>query len=265
MKTAFLRLAPFWIFALFGPVVAGAPSGDSAAEPAALPYRFLLVINDQWKDPGSEVIHDVDEFAVICALLKDWGLPFDIYRLDQQHFDAYHLLDESGRPLYGTIIWDAPGAKLSAEQSGLLRSFVAEDGVGLIAFSDTVETPVIAELTGVTAKGRYLSADRLGFEGEHFITRGVGEAPDPPPLPAVLQADLKKAPQSDLIGGVDVEIDGATVIARRGAHPALAARRVPNGGKAVWFDAERSTDQIFHQRFRDLFKRSLVWANGYAL
>ena len=92
---------------------------------------------------------------MLVALLKNWGLPFDIYRLDQQRFDAYHLLDPAGRPLHGTIIWDAPGAVLDDEGSALLRTLVAERGVGLVAFSDTVATPIVAELTGLRADGRY--------------------------------------------------------------------------------------------------------------
>ena len=79
-----------------------------AGEP--LPYRFLLVISNQWKDPASQVIEDGGEFNTLAALMKSWGLPFDILRLDQQRLDNYHLLDRDGRPRYGTIIWDAgPG------------------------------------------------------------------------------------------------------------------------------------------------------------
>ena len=61
----------------------------AAAAPPALPYRFLLVIHDQWQDPASEVIQERNEFSMLCALLRSWGLPFDIHRLDQQRFDAY--------------------------------------------------------------------------------------------------------------------------------------------------------------------------------
>src|SRR5258706_16472397 len=95
-------------------------NGQRGGIPPPLPYRFLLVINDQGKDPASEVIDETSEFSMLCALLKSWGLPFDIYRLDQQRFDAYHLLDRSGRSLHGTIIWDAPGVQLDVEAVDLL-------------------------------------------------------------------------------------------------------------------------------------------------
>jgi hypothetical protein len=57
----------------------------------------------------------------------------------------------------------------------------------------------------------------------------------------------------------------ATVLARRGEHPALTARQIAGGGKVVWLDAERTTAQLHRQRVRDVFKRALVWVNGYAL
>ncbi len=75
-----------------------------AAQP---PYRFRLVLSDQWKDPASHVIEGGgDEFPVLVTLLKTWR-PFEVLRLDQPRLDRYHLLDREGRPRYGTIIWAA--------------------------------------------------------------------------------------------------------------------------------------------------------------
>src|SRR5450759_1287093 len=71
---------------------------------AAPPYRFLLVVGNQWEDDGSFLIERSGEFQVTAALLKTWGLPFDILRLDQQTMDRYHLLQRDGSPRYGTII-----------------------------------------------------------------------------------------------------------------------------------------------------------------
>src|SRR5205809_773817 len=97
-------------WALIGASVLSWFNARAAEKPEQpLPYRFLLVIGDQWSDPASEVIEGTSEFSMLCALLKSWGLPFDIHRLDQQRFDAYHLLDRNGQPRHGTIIWDAPG------------------------------------------------------------------------------------------------------------------------------------------------------------
>ena len=98
---------------------------------APLPYRFLLVISDQWKDPSSYIIGDGGEFQIMAALLKSWGLPFDIMRLDQQRLDKYHLLDRDGRPRYGTIIWDAGPSGLEDKGLSLVPELVKDYRTGL--------------------------------------------------------------------------------------------------------------------------------------
>ena len=89
-----------------------------------LPYRFLLVISDQWKDDASLVIQPPNDFQFLAALLKTWGLPFDILRLDQQRLDRYHLLDREGRPLYGTILWNTGAAKVPDQDLDVLEGLV---------------------------------------------------------------------------------------------------------------------------------------------
>src|SRR5574340_662953 len=90
-----------------GLLLAAALVTGAASQTTSLPYRFLLVISDQWKDPASYVVEGADEFPMVASLLKAWNLPFEILRLDQQRLDRYHLLERDGRPRYGTIIWDA--------------------------------------------------------------------------------------------------------------------------------------------------------------
>jgi hypothetical protein len=99
------------------------------------------------------VIDEGSEFQVLAALLKSWGLPFEILRLDQQRLDKYHLLDRDGRPRYGTIIWDAG----HGEGLDVLRELVKQHGVSLVVLGDTAAAPEISALAGV----RYIS-DRHG-------------------------------------------------------------------------------------------------------
>ena len=69
------------------------------------PYRVLVVV-EQWDDPASVLVDfEKDEFQPVVALLKAWSVPFDIFRLDQQHLDASYLLDRSGAPRYGAVLW----------------------------------------------------------------------------------------------------------------------------------------------------------------
>src|SRR3954453_20404498 len=117
-----------------------------ACSAVAAPYRFLLVAGNQWDDEASFVIDHPSEVQVTAALLKTWGLPFDIVRLDQQNFDRYHLLDRDGHSRYGTIIWDAPEVK--GRDIGLLADLNAQ-GVSVVIVGDTIQQAEIARLAGV--------------------------------------------------------------------------------------------------------------------
>src|SRR3974390_358188 len=72
------------------------------------PYRVLIVISDQWKDPRSFLVNGGGEFQTLVTMFKSWGIPFDILRLDQTLMDTNHFTDFSGRARYGAILWDVP-------------------------------------------------------------------------------------------------------------------------------------------------------------
>ncbi len=219
--------------------------------PAAgrLPYRFLLVIGDQWKDPSSKLVEAGGEFPVVVGLLKTWGLPFDILRLDQQRFDRYYVLDREGRPRYGTIIWDAGPGAADRKDMGLLTSMVRDYGLGLVSLGDTVAIPEVAAAAGLEYRGQYRLSDGLTISTGHFITRG-------------LEGRDKEFPAADggYLPGSNVEARDSTVLARRGRLPFLTVR-----GRTVWLGADRASVQIGRQIVRDLFKRALVHAQGYAV
>ena len=215
-----------------------------------LPYRFLLVIADQWKDPASYVIEEGGEFHTIAALMKSWGVPFDIVRLDQQRLDQYHLLDRDGRPRYGTIIWDAAPADFDAS---LVRELVKRHRVNLVVLADTVGVPAISDLAGVRYLSEFVSGDSLRQAHDHFITRGLN--------------GREKAflPEGRYWPGNKVIAEGSTVLLTRGPHPFLAVKEWMGGGRVAWLGAHRVNHQIRLPLVRDLFKRCLVWAQGYAL
>jgi len=214
-----------------------------------LPYRFLLVIGSQWNDPASKLIEAGGEFPVVATLLKTWGVPFDVLRLDQERFDRYHLLDREGRPRYGTIIWDAEPGAVNSKDMALLPALVDSHGLGLVVLGDTVATPDVAAAAGLEYVSEYRLGDGLTFSAEHFITRG-------------LQGRDKEFPVEDgsYIPGSKVNVKDATVLARRGHLPFLTAR-----GRVVWIGADRGSVQLRHQIVRDIFKRALVYAQGYML
>src|SRR5438067_2208900 len=118
-------------------------AGSAAAAP---PYRFLLAVGNQWEDPASFVIERSGEFQITAALLKSWGLTFDVKLLDHQLLDRYHRLERYGSPRYGTIIWDA--ADLKDGNLALLSELNAQ-GVSIVILGDTIKQPEIARLAGL--------------------------------------------------------------------------------------------------------------------
>lgn len=221
------------------------------ADCAPVPYRFLLVIGNQWKDPSSRLIEAGGEFPIVVTLLKTWGLPFDILRLDQERFDSYYLMDRQGRPRYGTIIWDADANLGAPKDLALLSTLVKDHKVGLVALGDTAANPPVATLTGVEYAGEYHLSDDLVFSDSHFITRGL--------------AGRKKELNGPSVSGSRVSVKEAAAVVRCGQNPLLTVREIPGGGRVAWLDAHRASARIGTPILRDLFKRTLVWAQGYAL
>ncbi|MEK7403752.1 MAG: hypothetical protein AAB225_01460 [Acidobacteriota bacterium] len=234
-------------------MAAAAMACGLAADLPPLPYRFLLVISDQWKDPASYVIEEGGEFQTIVALLKSWGLPFDILRLDQQRLDKYHLLDRDGRPRHGAIIWDAGPAQLEGRNVGLVPELVREHGVSVVVLGDAVAPAEISALAGVRYVSDFISTDNLKLEGEHFISRGLSGR------------ENGFLPEGAYWPGHKAVAGAASTVMSRGPHPFLTVREVEGGGRVAWLGAHRGSNQLQRQVVRDLFKRCLVWAHGYAL
>jgi peptidoglycan/xylan/chitin deacetylase (PgdA/CDA1 family) len=218
---------------------------------AALPYRFLLVAGNQWEDPASFLIEHSGEFQITAALLKTWGLPFDVMRLDQELLDRYHLLERDGSPRYGTIIWDAAGPE--DRDVSLLANLNAQ-GVSVVILGDTIKQPKVARVAGLRYVSDYKSYDQAVFDTNHFITR---------PLAGREKELLANVGFS--YGGIKVVPESAKVVARRGAAPFITVVDTAGRGRVAWLGIERTTAQFQNQLVRDLLKRALVWAQGYAV
>ncbi|MDA2939024.1 polysaccharide deacetylase family protein, partial [Acidobacteria bacterium AH-259-A15] len=243
------RIGIALVATLVFPLALAIPSVDSPS----LPYRFLLVVSDQWKDPASYVIEGGGEFQVVATLLKTWGLPFDILRLDQQRLDRYHLLERTGDPRYGTIIWDAQPGDLEAAGVALVGELVKKHGVNLIVLGDSVATSDISALAGLEYHSEFRLPDGIQVIREHFLSRELAQAEK-----QLLAAEWAKR-------GNKVLAREATILVNRGGNPFLTIRQIDGGGRVVWLDAHRSSTQIEQQLIRNLFKRSIIWAQGYAL
>ena len=128
------------------------------------PYRVLLVISDQWKDPRSFLVSGGGEFQTMVTLFKSWGIPFDILRLDQTIMDPSHFADFGGKPRYGAIIWDAFG-EISDSDGTLIRDAVERLHISLVAVGNRVQQPEIQRLLGIRYKAEHMHSSHPTGDG----------------------------------------------------------------------------------------------------
>jgi len=240
----------------------------SQADPK--PYRVLVIIQDQWDDPGSYRIDGQTmsggrtresnrDFNDVITMLKIWGIPFDILRLDQQRLQINRFLNGIAEPNYSCLIWMANPERLKGFSANYktLRRAVEEYGMSLIALFDHVASPELCDLLGVDYQG---VSDRppksgkaaLTISGEHFITKGaVGTVVHPEEQPELQIVRCTASPATRVLGTI-------------GQYPQLVVRDISDETKAVWIGGGRNW---FDQSpvMRRLFRRALVYGIGYGL
>src|SRR5579864_7002082 len=120
------------------------------------PYRALLVV-EHWNDPSSVLVdQEKDTFQPVAALLKAWSVPFDIFRLDQQHLDSSYLFDRGGGVRYSAVLWLADAASYRDQDFSLVEQ-AASAGTGLIAVNSRALDSALNKLLGVQFKESYTS------------------------------------------------------------------------------------------------------------
>ena len=237
---------------------------------APKPYRVLVIVGDQWDDPGSYNIdgpgryggrthESAKDFRDVITMLKIWGIPFDILRLDQQRLQINRLLNGIAEPNYSCLIWMADPAKLegfSANYETVHRA-VEDYGMSLIALFDHVAVPKLSDLIGIDYQG---VSDRLPqgknaaltISGEHFISAGaVGTA-------------VRAETDEQLRVVRCTARPGTTVLGTIGQYPQLAVRDIGDETKAVWIGGGRDWFGK-SAAMRQLFRRALVYCIGYGL
>jgi len=246
-------------------------SASLALGTSVKPYRVALVIGDQWDDPASFLVtprsamptgawgesYISEDFSSLVIMLKSWGIPFDIIRLDQEFMDINRFLGPDGKPEVGCIIWDAdigPGGsdKLQPQRLEVLREAVADYGISLIALADRIKDPILQELLGLKYIGSWLSNKDLNLVGTHFITSGLRDPLDYTDNPVA----YKKR--------VQVKVVDAQTIVKQGKYPQVTVRELPSGAKVVWFGGDAGR-MFSYQECRTLLRRAITWSIGYSL
>jgi hypothetical protein len=250
------------------------------------PFRVLVIIGDQWTDPMSYGIDPTrvkdEDFLDVVTMLKIWGVPFDILRLDEQRLQINRFLDGVAKPNYGCVIWMADPDKLqgySANYETLSRA-VNEYGISLIALTDYIKTDAIANLVGVkyeNVKQVQLGgkSEKFAVKGNHFITSGA-EGLNLPDVRQLAGSTIPEAngitventkPQEDVatINMVNCTVSGsATVLGKIGETPQLVVRDIDNDTKTVWIGGGHDWFRKYPV-MRKIFREALVYSIGYGV
>ena len=217
------------------------------------PYRALLVV-ERWSDPASVVVdHEKDDFQPAAALLKAWSIPFEIFRLDQQHLDDSYLFDREGKIRYGVVVWLADSSSYSNQNLTSLQAAV-QAGTSLLVAKSRFLDPALEQILGLKFKAPYSATDPLHTTQPHFITRGLaGQKMDP------FDSSWNFSPR------LWVEPRGARILITQDSHPILTVNRPAAETSALWLGVTTLAELRDSTYWRVLFFRSLVWSLGYAV
>ena len=265
-------------------VTSGSP--DKMKEIKVKPNRVLIVIGDQWKDPMSYHI-DPDrvkgtDFLDVVNMLKIWGVPFDILRLDEQRLQINRFLDGLARPNYGCIIWIADPDNLQNQSLhfNTLKRAVYEYGISMIVLFDYVKIKEIAEMIGVNCINihQVQSGDlknKFTLSERHFITAEdmniklpdqQYEAKRSIPAANGITANIP-AIKEDTIPVTIVNCtvsDSSKVLGYMGSIPQLVVRDVSSETKVIWIGGGKDWYRKF-PAMRRILRKSLVYSIGYGL
>jgi hypothetical protein len=250
------------------------------------PFRVLVIIGDQWTDPMS---YNIDprrvrgtDFLDVVNMLKIWGVPFDILRLDEQRLQINRFLDGEANPNYGCVIWMADPDKLKGYSANYqtLKRAVEEYGISMIALFDNIKSKQVADLAGLeyyNVKEIMLdgTAGKFTITGEHFIT---SEAKDLI-LPDRKQAANISIPTPDgttpnrsefgedytTVNIVNCKAkDYVRVLGSIGQVPQFVVRDVNKDTKVVWIGVGKDWFRKYPD-MRRIFRKALVYSIGYGL
>ncbi len=244
------------------------------------------MIGDQWSDPFSYSIdtHRVkgEEFTDVVSMLKIWGVPFDILRLDEQHLQINRFLDGQAKPNYGAIIWMADPEKIkeTSPDYRTLKKAVEDYGISLIVLFDNIKSKEIAALAGVDYQDLFQAADqdkgiKFSITESHFITRdAMGIS-----LPDKGQQAIKSIPEANGISVGTMETgDGnkpvtyvhctaqpqVSVVGMAGEDPQLTVRNIDRDTKVIWIGGGKDWFRKYPV-MREIFRKSLVYSIGYGI
>ena len=253
---------------------------------AVKPFRVLVIIGDQWTDPMSYNIDTRrvkgEEFIDVVTMLKIWGIPFDILRLDKQRLQINRFLDGEAKPNYGCVIWMADPNRLEGYSAHFqtLKRAVEEYGISMIALSDNIKTKDVAELVGIEYQGvqsieQNDKVEKFTISGNHFITNDAAGIALPDQklwVPSSIPSGDFNTPTSigPMVHQAPISIvlckasDSVTVLGTVAGNPQLVVRDISDETKVVWIGGGKDWFRKYPV-MRGIFRKSLVYAIGYGV
>ncbi len=253
---------------------------------AVKPFRVLVIIDNQWKDPLSYNIDsrrvEGEEFTDVVTMLKIWGIPFDVLRLDEQRLQINRFLDGEAKPNYGCVIWMADPNNLEGYSAHFetLKRAVEEYGISMIALFDNIMSGDVAELVGVDCKGTQRidqnnNVEKFAISGDHFITRdaeGIAlpnhELWVPSSIPSGdFNTPTTKGPMGylDSISIIHCSaLESVEVLGTVAGNPQLVVRDLSDETKVIWIGGGKDWYRQYPV-MRGIFRKSLVYAMGYGV
>ena len=250
------------------------------------PFRVLVIIGDQWTDPMSYNIDPTrvngTDFLDVVNMLKIWGVPFDILRLDEQRLQINRFLDGEAKPNYGCVVWMADPDKLTGQSANYqtLKRAVEEYGISMIALFDYIKTKQVADFIGVNyteAKDALLgeNGEKFSVTGEHFITSGAKNVilPDAsqnaaitiPDANGITPAGSKPMENKAIVSVVRcLANESVKVLGSIGDTPQLVVRDVNKETKVVWIGGGKDWFRKYPV-MRNIFRKALVYSIGYGV
>ena len=250
------------------------------------PYRVLVIIGDQWSDPMSYNINPTQvketDFLDVVNMLKIWGVPFDILRLDEQRLQINRFLDGVARPNYGCIIWMANPDTLEGYSANyqVLEQAINEYGISMIALFDNIKRKQIADLVGVDYKSvdriqMDSSTNKFSISGQHFITSGAVNVTLPdqdqtanvsiPSADGITPDYLKVNEDRTTINMVNCTVKGSSkVLGTVGSIPQFVVRDINKDTKVVWIGGGKDWFRKYPV-MRGIFRKALVYSIGYGI
>jgi hypothetical protein len=216
------------------------------------PNRVLIIINNQWKDPECAYISEDSDFKKIIILMKSWGIPFDIIRLDDQVMNIYNFVDIFNRPLYGSIIWLA-NIENYYEKNKLapLEIAVKKFNIGFIALGNTIRHSTIQDLLGLELLGEMRNVRPLSISVNK-------------------KSELNYEINSELFQDIKynnfifVKLAGATSLANIGLNPVFTIKEMNPINFSIYIGIDSDTI-LDSQNERIWLRNALIATKGYML